>query len=123
VGEAGMVVAAVAGINALKPDVVLLDVHLPDGGGPAVLAGIAAGPVCLALSVSDSAEDVIAAIRAGARGYVTKVISGVELATAVRRVAGGDARLERVAQDTAVQPQRAHPVGLSSQDRLNAHSP
>lgn len=93
-GEAGMVVvAAVAGINALEPDVVLLDVHLPDGGGPAVLAGIAAGPVRLALSVSDSAEDVIAAIRAGARGYVTKVISGVELASAVRRVADGDARL------------------------------
>lgn len=91
VGEAGTVAAAIAGINELAPDVVLLDVHLPDGGGPAVLAGIAAGPTCLALSVSDSADDVIAVIRAGARGYVTKVISGPELAAAVRRVAGGDA--------------------------------
>jgi DNA-binding NarL/FixJ family response regulator len=71
--------------------VVLLDVHMPDGGGVAVLGRISSGPVCLALSVSDAAEDVIAVIRAGARGYVTKTISGAELADGVRRVAGGDA--------------------------------
>lgn len=91
VGEAGGVAEAVAGINALSPDVVLLDVHMPRGGGVAVLRGIADGPVCLALSVSDAAEDVIAVIRAGARGYITKTISGAELADGVRRVAGGDA--------------------------------
>lgn len=91
VGEAGGVADAVAGIEAMKPDVVLLDVHMPDGGGVAVLGRVSAGPVFLALSVSDAAEDVIAVIRAGARGYVTKTISGSELADGVRRVAGGDA--------------------------------
>ncbi|GGC65236.1 response regulator transcription factor [Hoyosella rhizosphaerae] len=91
VGEAGTVTDAVAGINSAKPDVVLLDVHMPHGGGVSVLRDIHDGPVCLALSVSDAAEDVIAVIRAGARGYVTKTISGAELADAVRRVAGGDA--------------------------------
>ncbi|ANS27204.1 response regulator [Rhodococcus opacus] len=91
VGEAGGVAEAVSGINATSPHVVLLDVHMPDGGGVAVLRGIESGPVCLALSVSDAAEDVIAVIRAGARGYVTKTISGAELADGVRRVAGGDA--------------------------------
>lgn len=91
VGEAGGVAEAIAGIRATTPDVVLLDVHMPDGGGVAVLRGIDRDAVCLALSVSDAAEDVIAVIRAGARGYVTKTISGTELADAVRRVAGGDA--------------------------------
>jgi DNA-binding NarL/FixJ family response regulator len=73
---------------------VLLDVHLPDGGGEAVIAGVALerpGVKFLALSVSDAAEDVIGVIRAGARGYVTKTISADELADAVRRVADGDA--------------------------------
>ncbi len=96
VGEAGSVAEAVAGIVHRRPDVVLLDVHMPAGGGVAVLRGVtdALGddaPVFLALSVSDAAEDVIATIRAGARGYVTKTISGSELADAVRRVAEGDA--------------------------------
>ena len=91
VGEAGGVAEAVAGIEASKPDVVLLDVHMPDGGGVAVLQRIPDGPVCLALSVSDAAEDVIAVIRAGARGYVTKTISGPELADAIKRVTEGDA--------------------------------
>lgn len=90
VGEAGTVAEAVAGIESAHPDVVLLDVHMPDGGGLAVLRG-ASGPVYLALSVSDAAEDVIALIRAGARGYVTKNISGPELAAAVHRVHEGDA--------------------------------
>ncbi|MDT4946027.1 MAG: hypothetical protein QOH14_2760, partial [Pseudonocardiales bacterium] len=80
VGEAGTPSEAVEIIRAAAPDVVLLDVHMPDGGGVAVLSGIEDGPVCLALSVSDAAEDVIAVIRAGARGYVTKTISGSELA-------------------------------------------
>ncbi|MFL0579854.1 response regulator [Dietzia sp. 179-F 9C3 NHS] len=94
VGEAGSVAEAVAGIGRAEPDVVLLDVHMPDGGGVAVLRTVLAdeaGPTFLALSVSDAAEDVIAVIRAGARGYVTKTISGDELADAVRRVADGDA--------------------------------
>lgn len=92
VGEAGTVAEAVAVIALTRPDVVLLDVHMPDGGGLAVLAGV--GPTTtrfLALSVSDAAEDVIAVIRAGARGYVTKTISGPDLVEAVRRVADGDA--------------------------------
>jgi len=96
VGEAGTVADAVAGIITAAPDVVLLDVHMPGGGGVAVLRGVAdrgmdRPPVFLALSVSDAAEDVIATIRAGARGYVTKTIGGPELADAVRRVAEGDA--------------------------------
>ncbi|HKF35141.1 MAG TPA: response regulator transcription factor [Jatrophihabitantaceae bacterium] len=93
VGEAGTVADAIAGIRERHPDVVLLDVHMPDGGGLAVLAGVAAevpDTRFLALSVSDAAEDVIAVIRAGARGYVTKTISAAELADAVRRVADGD---------------------------------
>ena len=94
VGEAGSVAEAVPIVKELDPDVVLLDVHLPDGGGQAVIAAVAPEHPSirfLALSVSDAAEDVIAVIRAGARGYVTKTISGDELADAVRRVADGDA--------------------------------
>lgn len=94
VGEAGDVAEAVAVITAERPDVVLLDVHLPGGDAPAVIAGVAAAGVetrVLALSVSDAAEDVIAVIRAGARGYVTKSVEGPELIDAIARVAGGDA--------------------------------
>jgi DNA-binding NarL/FixJ family response regulator len=94
VGDAGSVAEAVAVIRAHEPDVVLLDVHMPEGGGVEVISQVAGelpGVRFLALSVSDAAEDVIAVIRAGARGYVTKTISGDELADAVRRVAGGDA--------------------------------
>jgi DNA-binding NarL/FixJ family response regulator len=94
-GEAGGVEEAVAAIEQHTPDVVLLDVHMPDGGGIEVIRRSTAqsdSPPCfLALSVSDAAEDVIAVIRAGARGYVTKNISGEELADAVRRVHDGDA--------------------------------
>ena len=90
VGDAGTVAEAVAGIAETKPDVVLLDVHMPDGGGLAVITQVP-GPQYLALSVSDAAEDVIALIRAGARGYVTKNIDGPELAEAVVQVHGGDA--------------------------------
>ena len=92
VGDAATVDEAVELIERERPDVVLLDVHMPDGGGVEVLrrAG-GAGPLFLALSVSDAAEDVIAVIRAGARGYVTKSISGAELADAIERVREGDA--------------------------------
>ena len=101
VGEAPDVDTAVSVIKASKPHVVLLDVHLPGGngnGGVDVISGCrgveteSGQPVrFLALSVSDAAEDVIAVIRAGARGYVTKTISGNDLMTAIRRVADGDA--------------------------------
>ena len=101
VGEAAHVEEAVAAATRLRPDVVLLDVHLPGGtqppGGQEVLARCAplltAEPPVrfLALSVSDAAEDVIAVVRAGARGYLTKSASGAEVADAVARVAAGDA--------------------------------
>ena len=94
VGEAGTVAEAVPLIRELDPDVVLLDVHLPDGGGEGVIAGVTQERPAvkfLALSVSDAAEDVIGVIRAGARGYVTKTISGPELEAAIERVAQGDA--------------------------------
>jgi DNA-binding NarL/FixJ family response regulator len=94
VGEADDVQPAIELIAALRPDVVLLDVHLPGGGGQAVVQAIKASDPevrFLALSASDAPEDVIGVIRAGARGYVTKTISTAELADAIRRVAAGDA--------------------------------
>jgi DNA-binding NarL/FixJ family response regulator len=94
VGEASEVESAIDMIEERKPDVVLLDVHMPGGGGQAVIEAVSRRlPQVrfLALSMSDAAEDVIGIIRAGARGYVTKTISGPELADAVRRVADGDA--------------------------------
>ncbi len=94
VGEAEDVPTAVAAIVAHRPDVVLLDVHLPGGGGVEVLKQVLATEPevrFLALSVSDAAEDVIGVIRAGARGYVTKSISADELIEAIGRVATGDA--------------------------------
>jgi DNA-binding NarL/FixJ family response regulator len=101
VGEAADVDQAIVAVAETRPDVVLLDVHLPGGnghGGSDVITGsrgVTTGsgePVrFLALSVSDAAEDVIAVIRAGARGYVTKTISGSDLTNAIRRVADGDA--------------------------------
>jgi DNA-binding NarL/FixJ family response regulator len=94
VGESGTVADAVAGITKTQPDVVLLDVHMPEGGGRAVMEALRRGNPAvkfLALSVSDAAEDVIGLIRAGARGYVTKTISPEQLADAVRRVAEDDA--------------------------------
>ena len=96
VGEADDVESAIARVRALTPPVVLLDVHLPggSGGGAEVItacADLLGSTRFLALSVSDAAEDVVAVIRAGARGYVTKAISGPDLCDAVVRVAGGDA--------------------------------
>jgi DNA-binding NarL/FixJ family response regulator len=93
-GEAGDVESAVREIVERAPDVVLLDVHLPGGGGVEILRRLgteAPDAKCLALSVSDDPEDVIAVIRAGARGYVTKTISPIELVEAIRRVQEGDA--------------------------------
>ena len=94
VGEAGSVAEAVAGVAQTRPDVVLLDVHLPDGSGDQVIAACTATATdtrFLALSVSDAAEDVIAVIRAGARGYVTKTIGPQDLIVAIKRVHDGDA--------------------------------
>ena len=94
VGDAATVDDAVAAIRSTAPDVVLLDVHMPDGGGVEVIRRVAGDEPevrFLAASVSDAAEDVIGVIRAGARGYVTKTIAGTELADAVRRVHEGDA--------------------------------
>jgi DNA-binding NarL/FixJ family response regulator len=116
VGEADEVAAAIELINERTPEVVLLDVHLPGGGGQAVLQGVLPQHPevqFLALSVSDAPEDVIAVIRAGARGYITKTISGGELLQAVYRVAAGDAVfsprlagfvLDAFAQGTATAP-------------------
>jgi RNA polymerase sigma factor (sigma-70 family) len=123
VGDAGSVGEAVAMIREQQPDVVLVDVHMPDGGGVEVIARVAGEQPdvrFLALSVSDAAEDVIAVIRAGARGYVTKTISGAELADAVRRVAGGDAvfspRLAGFVLDAFAQ----EAGGLDAQERAAA---
>ena len=93
-GEAEDVDSAVAAVARLQPEVVLLDVHLPGGGGQEVMRRVAPrvpGTRFLALSVSDAAEDVIGTIRGGARGYVTKTITGPELVDAIERVATGDA--------------------------------
>ncbi len=94
VGEAGTVRDAIAGILATRPQVVLLDVHMPDGGGRSVIEGVHREwpeAVFLALSVSDAADDVVAVIRSGARGYVTKTIDATELVDAIVRVHDGDA--------------------------------
>jgi DNA-binding NarL/FixJ family response regulator len=94
VGEAEDVASAIEVIRGTRPDVVLLDVHLPDGGGRSVIEGVAAevpDTRFLALSVSDAPADVIGLVRAGARGYVTKSISADELVGAVQRIADGDA--------------------------------
>ena len=94
IGEASDVGAAIEMIAERLPDVVLLDVHMPSGGGKAVIEAISEKYpeiAFLALSASDAAEDVVAVVRAGARGYVTKTISSVELSEAIRRVDAGDA--------------------------------
>src|SRR5262249_39627429 len=115
VGEAESVEQAVPLIKKLDPDVVLLDVHLLDGGGEGVIAGVAPerpGVKFLALSVSDAAEDVIGVIRAGARGYVPKTSAGEELADAVGRVSEGDAvfspRLAGFVLDAFREGERVH---------------
>ena len=121
VGEADDVAPAIDGIAACVPDVVLLDVHLPSGGGQQVVTAVTASHPqvrFLALSASDAPEDVIAVIRSGARGYVTKTISPAELVSAIRRVAAGDAvfspRLAGFVLDafTALAPAGADPGAL-----------
>ena len=94
VAEADDVASAVAAIEQWRPDVVLLDLHLPSGSGREVIESVASGQIetrFLALSVSDAATDVINVVRAGARGYVTKSISGDDLVEAIIRVSNGDA--------------------------------
>ena len=122
VGEAATVAEAVDAVRRQAPDVVLLDVHMPDGGGVAVLQGV--GPTTarfLALSVSDAAEDVIAVIRAGAQGYVTKTVSADELVDAVRRVADGDAVFSPRLAGFVLDAFRAEtPVADEELDRLTA---
>jgi DNA-binding NarL/FixJ family response regulator len=127
-GDAATVEDAVRCIVELAPDVVLLDVQMPGGGGVQVIRDVAkARPAqrFLALSVSDAAEDVIAIIRAGARGYVTKPISGPELADAVRRVADGDAvfspRLAGFVLDAFAGSGRSAPAAVDPElDQLTA---
>jgi len=129
-GEAATVGDAVALIAEERPDVVLLDVHMPDGGGVEVIKRVARAdgesspPRFLALSVSDAAEDVIAVIRAGARGYVTKTISAGELADAIRRVHDGDAvfspRLAGFVLDAFAGAPPAAPADDAELDQLTA---
>jgi DNA-binding NarL/FixJ family response regulator len=119
-GEAGTVDEAVALIEATKPDVVLLDVHMPDGGGVEV-ARRCPDACFLALSVSDAPEDVIAVIRAGARGYVTKTIDAEQLADAIERVAEGDAVFSPRLAGFVLDAFRGHPGGrgpISDVDQL-----
>jgi DNA-binding NarL/FixJ family response regulator len=133
VGEAGTVAEAIAVIGALEPDVVLLDVHLPDGGGRAVLDAFRAErgpselpgrevPAFLALSVSDSPEDVVPLVRAGARGYVTKTIETAALVDAIERVHQGDAyfspRLAAFVLQAFSEPERAAPDGDPELEQL-----
>jgi DNA-binding NarL/FixJ family response regulator len=127
VGEADEADAAIELINERVPDVVLLDVHLPGGGGQAVLQGVLPQHPevqFLALSVSDAPEDVIAVIRAGARGYITKTISGGELLQAVVRVGAGDAvfspRLAGFVLDAFT---TTSPVPATADPELNQLSP
>jgi DNA-binding NarL/FixJ family response regulator len=117
VGDAGTVDEAVSGIRATRPDVVLLDVHMPAGGGREVISAVRSEQPdvrFLALSVSDAAEDVIGVIRAGARGYVTKSISAEELDAAIRRVHDGDVvfspRLAGFVLDTFASTSSAEPA-------------
>jgi DNA-binding NarL/FixJ family response regulator len=107
--DAGSVEEAARLILELRPDVVLLDVHMPGGGGVEVIRQVAQSRPAqcfLALSVSDAADDVIAVIRAGARGYVTKTIGGDELADAIRRVSEGDASSRRGSPGSSSTPSR-----------------
>ena len=120
--DAGSVAEGVAAIREQGPDVVLLDVHMPGGGGLEVIRQVGQQQRFLALSVSDAPEDVIAVIRAGARGYVTKTISGPDLADAVRRVAEGDAvfspRLAGFVLDAFAGAPAASPASDAALDQL-----
>jgi DNA-binding NarL/FixJ family response regulator len=127
VGEAADVASAVEVVRSRRPAVVLLDVHLPGGGGAEVLRALHADHPetrFLALSVSDAAEDVVGVIRAGARGYVTKTVTGPELVEAISRVAAGDAvfspRLAGFVLDAfAAEPSAMPTSGDPDLDRLS----
>ena len=120
-GEADEVEAAIELVRERVPDVVLLDVHMPDGGGLAVIEAVARTHPdvrFLALSVSDAAEDVIGVIRAGARGYVTKTISGPELTEAITRVAEGDAVFSPATR--RLRPRRVRAIPTRGRRRFDA---
>jgi DNA-binding NarL/FixJ family response regulator len=126
VGEAAAPAEAIAVIAACCPTVVLLDVHLPDGGGLAVLralSGAASPPAVLALSVSDAAQDVVPMIRAGALGYVTKTIDTAELVAAIARVAAGDAYFSPRLAAFVLQAFSAPEPPRASDDGLEALTP
>ena len=124
VGDAGDAATAVQMICALQPDVVLLDVHMPGGGGVEVIrgcAGLTPQTRFLALSVSDSAADVIALVRAGARGYVTKSVTQADLVDAMRRVAHGDAAFSPMLAGFVLDAFAGDPA--ESDEELNRLSP
>jgi DNA-binding NarL/FixJ family response regulator len=126
VGEAAAPAEALAVIAETRPEVVLLDVHLPDGGGVAVLEGLAAAPDrprVLALSVSDAAEDVVPVIRAGALGYVTKTIDTADLLTAIATVAAGEASFSPRLAAFVLQAFTAPPPASQPPDELEALTP
>ena len=126
VGEAGRPAEALAVVTDAAPDLVLLDVHLPDGGGVAVLhalARVAAPPRVLALSVSDAADDVVPMIRAGALGYVTKTIDTAELLRAIATVASGEPYFSPRLAAFVLQAFAAPAAGADSVDELKALTP
>jgi DNA-binding NarL/FixJ family response regulator len=126
VGDAATPADALAVIGATRPDVVLLDVHLPGGGGVAVLEALGRlddAPRVLALSVSDAAEDVVPMIRAGALGYVTKTIDTAELLRAIATVAAGEASFSPRLAAFVLQAFTAPPPAARPPDELEALTP
>lgn len=126
VGEASEVEPAIEMIGERLPDVVLVDVHMPGGGGEAVIRGVLTdfpNVRFLALSVSDAPEDVIAIIRAGARGYVTKTIAGAELVDAVKRVAAGDAVFSPLLAGFVLDAFASAPIGAKIDSDLDQITP
>jgi DNA-binding NarL/FixJ family response regulator len=126
VGEAGSPAEALSVIADTRPDVILLDVHLPDGGGVAILEALAGAPDrprTLALSVSDAAEDVVPMIRAGALGYVTKTIDTADLLTAIATVAAGEASFSPRLAAFVLQAFSAPPPAAQPPDELEALTP
>ncbi len=126
VGEAADVASAIEVILRTQPDVVLLDVHLPGGGGVLVPPGVHSevpGVRFLALSVSDASDDVIAVIRSGARGYVTKTISTDDLVDAISRVHAGDAVFSPRLAGFVLDAFAAEPVSPSANTDLDRLSP
>ena len=126
VGEADEVDAAIAMILERRPDVVLVDVHLPGGGGRAILEGVRARDpeiAFLALSVSDDPEDVISLVRAGARGYGTKTIAAADLAAAVRAVAQGEVVFSPRLAGFVLDAFRDLPAGTSADPELESLTP